>query len=64
MPDWRELNLQPGDVLVVHTGAELLPDDRKKIAADLKKDGVENTVLILQAEPRFEVLRAVKQGAA
>lgn len=58
MADWRDLDLKTGDVLVVHACALLAPFDRKKIADDLKREGVGNTVLVIQAEPRFEVLRA------
>lgn len=50
--------LNPGDVLVVNTGAELTPADRNKIAAAIKAAGVTNTVLVMQAEPTFEVIRA------
>lgn len=56
--NFAELNLKPGDILIAHCGGILTPQDRKLIAADIKAAGVDNTVLVMQAEPVFEVMRA------
>lgn len=52
------LGLQSGDILIANATADLAPADRIRIAADIKAAGVTNTVLVMQAEPTFEVIRA------
>lgn len=52
--------LSAGDILVVHASGVLSPFDRKRIAEELKAQGVENTVMVMQAEPRYEVIKGSK----